>query len=341
MEKILTIVVPAYNAEPYLAKCLGSMVGVDPRVEIIVVDDGSTDGTGSIARRFLDRHPGQVRLIQQKNGGHGSGINAAVAQAAGRYFKVVDADDWIVGESLPPLLDRLAESGADAVITGYHTVDMKSGRRRAFSSACGAAGREIGIGRLLEVYDEISACCSFHGLLYRTEPYRESGIRLSEGIFYEDQEYAVLPFSYVEQVLILPLFFYEYQVGNESQSVAFPNQVKRISHIETVIETILAYRRAAGPLRPDREEYFLRKLSVVVVSYFAVALVKNPDKQSGWRDAERFRLRLEQAEPALMSRVARKYKTLCLLHHLRVPPTLYQALLETPLYQKFRKIWTS
>src|SRR5699024_10211719 len=114
--------------------------------------------------------------------------------------------------------------------------------------------------QLLEVYEGISSCCSFHGLLYRTQFYLDCGIQLSEGIFYEDHEYATLPFVIVETVLILPLFFYEYRIGNSGQSVAFHNQVERIDHIEAVVRKILDHRAARGPLRPDREEYFMRKL---------------------------------------------------------------------------------
>lgn len=337
--KQLTIAVPAYNAEAYLETCLASMTGLDSRLEVIVINDGSTDGTAEIAQRYAARYPEQVRLIHKENGGHGSGINTAIAAASGRYFKVVDADDWIVRDNLIPLLDRLEATSADAVVTGYHTVNMRSGRRLAYSSECRYAGAEVTLAQLLEVYEEISSCCSFHGLMYRTELYRNAGIHLSEGIFYEDQEYAALPFAYVDSVLILPFFFYEYLIGNSGQSVAFHNQVKRIGHIETVIRTMLAFRAEIGPLRPDREEYFLRKLAVVVVSYFAVALVKNPDKRQGRADAERFRLWLEQAEPQMMPRIGKKYQTLLLFHRLRMAPAFYQGILDTGFYKKFRRLW--
>lgn len=85
------------------------------------------------------------------------------------------------------------------------------------------------------MYDNISSCCSFHGILYRTQFYRECGFRLSEGIFYEDHEYATLPFAHLNSILILPLFFYQYRIGTSGQSVAFHNQVKRIDQIEQVI----------------------------------------------------------------------------------------------------------
>lgn len=337
--KQLTIIVPAYNAEAYLRKCLGSMAGLDERLEIIVVDDGSTDATPAIAREFAERYPEDIRLISKPNGGHGSGINMGVQHAIGRYFKVVDADDWIVSENLTSLLDALEQVSADAVITGYKTINMKSGKTLSYSSECRYAGQEISLEQLLEVYEEITSCCSFHGLCYRTQMYRDSGLRLSEGIFYEDQEYATLPFAYVDKILILPFYFYMYLIGNANQSVAFHNQVKRIGHIETVTRSILVFRKKAGPLSPAREEYFLRKLTVVVVSYFAVALVKNPDKKAGMNDAERYRAWLEREEPELLRRIEKKYRTLLLFRRLHMPPGLYQGILDTDFYKKFRRIW--
>lgn len=335
--KQLTIVVPAYNAGAYIRKCLDSMVGRDNRIEIIVIDDGSKDDTAALARSYGE----SVRVVSKPNGGHGSGINTAIALATGRYFKVVDADDWIESDSLKLFLDALERTDADAVITGYRTVNMKSGKTLDYPSQCQYTGQEIGLDELLEVYEEISSCCSFHGLCYRTEMYRTAGIQMSEGIYYDDQEYATIPFAYVEKILILPMYFYMYQVGNAEQSISFPNQVKRIGHIEAVTRSILAFRRENSPLTAARDEYFLRKLAVVVVSYFAVALVKNPDKRQGRRDAERFRKWLDAEEPELLIRTAKKRRTLRWMNRFHVSPSLYQNLHDTKLYKQFKRIWTN
>ena len=337
----LTIAVPAYNAEKTLEKCLDSMVGRDERLEVIVIDDGSVDATLELAQGYVSRYAPFVRVIAKENGGHGSGINVAVKNAQGRYFKVIDADDWIVSENLVSLLDTLEQTKADAVITGYHTIDISTGKRTAFSSACRHAGRDIGLAELMEVYEEISSCCSFHGLMYRTDFYRETGIELSEGIFYEDQEYATMPFAHVDSVSIEPAYFYEYRIGDSGQSVAFHNQVARIGHIEKVILRILDYRAAQGPLRPEQEAYFLRKLSVIVVSYFAVALVKDTDRRKGKENAKRFYAELEHRAPDVLRMIDKKYRTLWVFHALRIPAQWYQNTLNTAFYKRIRQIWTN
>ena len=233
----------------------------------------------------------------------------------------------------------MEQTYADVVITGYKTVNMKSGKVLAYSSQCKYVEKEIGLNQLLEVYEEIASCCSFHGLCYRTQMYRESGIQLSEGVFYEDQEYAILPFAYVDRIAIMPLYFYMYLIGNANQSIAFCNQVKRIGHIETVTQHILKFRKENGPFPLAYEEYFLRKLTIVAVSYFAVALVKNPNRKLGEQDAKRYRTFLEKEEPELLLRIDKKYRTLLLFRRLHIPAVFYQMMLDTKLYRRFRKIW--
>ena len=98
--KILTIIVPSYNMEAYLPKCLGSLIIDDKdllqKLEVIVVNDGSKDRTSEIAHEFEANYPGVFRVIDKKNGHYGSCINAGLAIATGFYVKVLDADDWFV-----------------------------------------------------------------------------------------------------------------------------------------------------------------------------------------------------------------------------------------------------
>lgn len=338
-EKQLTIAIPAYNAGRYIKKCLASMVDIDKRLEIIVINDGSTDDTEKTVQAFMQKYPDEIRLISKENGGHGSGINVAIQYATGRYFKVVDADDWIIGSNLPLLLDELEKTSTDVIITGYHTINIKNGKSLAYSCQCEYAGKEINMQQLIKVYDDIASCCSFHGLLYRTEFYQGIAVKLSEGVFYEDQEYAILPFAHLNTILILPIFFYQYQIGNDKQSVAFHNQVKRIKDIETVIDNILKYRRDNGPLKAECEEYFLKKLSTVVISYFAICFVKNQNRNEGEEKARQFYQKIHNEAPELLPRISKKYKTLRFFHFLHIKGNLYQAALNTGIYRRFHKLW--
>lgn len=102
VEKLLTVVVPAYNMENYLDRCLSSFIIKDEimkYLDIIVVNDGSTDNTLSIALKYEDKYPNVFRVISKENRGHGSAINTGISNAKGKFFKVVDADDSVNSSS--------------------------------------------------------------------------------------------------------------------------------------------------------------------------------------------------------------------------------------------------
>ena len=93
-------------------------------VEIIVVNDGSKDGTQEIAERYQEKYPTIVKAVEKPNGGHGDAVNCGLEHATGKYFKVVDSDDWVDEEALLKVLDTIKgfvkdESEVDMVIANY------------------------------------------------------------------------------------------------------------------------------------------------------------------------------------------------------------------------------
>ena len=104
--KLLSFIIPSYNCEKYLDKCLASMLHPEllDQLEIIVVNDGSQDSTSTIAEKYVQDYPGTVRLINQENKGHGGALNTGCAAAQGKYLKVIDADDWVETQNLPAFL---------------------------------------------------------------------------------------------------------------------------------------------------------------------------------------------------------------------------------------------
>ncbi len=122
--KYITFTVPCYNSAAYMERCVHTLLAGGKLVEIIIVDDGSGDCTGEIADNYAKAYPDIVRVIHQENGGHGAGVNAGLAAARGRYFKVVDSDDWLDMEALKKLLQWMCcqeASGTepDLIICNY------------------------------------------------------------------------------------------------------------------------------------------------------------------------------------------------------------------------------
>lgn len=334
MEKVLTIAVPAYNAAWCLDKCLTSFLDerVLDRLEIIIVNDGSTDATGQIADRFVNKYPDSFRAIHKQNGGHGSGINAAIDAASGRYFKVIDADDWVLTENMNTFIETLSQTEADVVLTHYHTVDMRTQKRRPFMTRGLVLDQVYNLEEFVLNGKEALFCATFHGITFKTTTYRESGARLTENIFYEDQEYATLPFISVKTVLPLNLFLYEYLIGNAEQSVSDQNQVKRIGHIEKIIWSLEKCYHDHPSMSEGTKTYFKSKLADVILSYYVVSLVKNSDKKAGRENVRCLRSELSKHNATLVSGTNRMYHIALVMNYLHLSNKSLERLKSSALY---------
>ena len=120
--KLLTVAVPCYNSQDYMANCIESLLRGGERVEIIVIDDGSKDDTGRIADEYAAKYPTIVKAIHQENGGHGEGINQGLLNATGLYYKTVDSDD-VLSDDFPKVLDTLESLEKDG---GVVPIEVKS-----------------------------------------------------------------------------------------------------------------------------------------------------------------------------------------------------------------------
>lgn len=117
--KLLSIAIPCYNSEAYMEKCIESLLKGGEDVEILVVNDGSSDRTAEIADAYAEKYPTIIKAVHQENGGHGEAVNAGIRNATGLYFKVVDSDDWVNEEAYAKILHTLGE-----LVRGPETVDM-------------------------------------------------------------------------------------------------------------------------------------------------------------------------------------------------------------------------
>lgn len=93
--KYITFAVPCYNSESYMDRCIETLLTGGKLVEIVLVDDGSSDATAEIADRYQEKYPDIIKVVHQPNSGHGEGVNQGLRHATGKYFKVVDSDDWL------------------------------------------------------------------------------------------------------------------------------------------------------------------------------------------------------------------------------------------------------
>lgn len=258
--KILTFVVPAYNMQHYLPRCVESLLAAIEcdDVEVIIVDDGSSDGTLEVAQRFERENPGVVRAIHQENKGHGGAVNTGLAQARGMYVKVVDADDWIGADSLEDVLAVLrAQPGSDdpldMLVTDY--VYDKVGKKHKHVVSF---EKVMPMNRRIDWNDlgkfGIAQYIIMHALTFRTDVVRASGMQLPEHTFYVDFIYSYQPFPWVHSIMYIPTPFYHYFIGREGQSVQTDVMIRRVGQLCRVNKQMLN----ATPESPEVSEGLYR-----------------------------------------------------------------------------------
>lgn len=222
--KIITFAVPCYNSAAYMDACIESLLACGDDIEILIVDDGSTkDDTPAKADEWERRYPGIVRALHKENGGHGSAINLGLSEATGRYFKVVDSDDWLDADAAREVMDYLRpqcelESPTDLVIANYVYEKTHEGTRTVMHYRnVFPERREFGwgdIGRFGQ-----SQYLLMHSVVYRTELLRETGLKLPEHCFYVDNIFVYVPLPHVRTIYYLDVDLYRYFIGREDQSV--------------------------------------------------------------------------------------------------------------------------
>lgn len=334
-EKLLTILIPTYNAESYLDKCLASFLLQDPelfqRLEVLVVNDGSPDGSRAIAEKYVEKYPTVYGILDKENGGHGSAINAGVKRAAGLYFKVIDADDWVDQEGFAAFMQKLSQIAEEKpddlpeiLATPYLRYDIGTGKTEERIAEPKKFGRNYTLGEVMDQWNACHEVMHFWGITYQTSFYRSLRYELAEGVFYEDQEYATVPASYGTRVRFLDTLVYVYRVGDVNQSVFGDTQVKRRAHLEKVIERLLAQYDHQKEMPAGADRYYRKKTAMVFTSYYQIMLLKNKDKKLGRDAVTKLNQMLEGKAPAIYQMTVKKCKGFLLFSYLHISNSAYE-----------------
>ena len=336
--KVLSLIVPAYNSAYFLDKGISSFLcpEVLNKLDIIIVDDGSTDRTAEIAGTYCRKFPESVRLIRQENKGHGGAVNTGCVAAVGKYLKVIDADDWILTENLPEFIRLLENCDSDVVLTHYHTVDISTGEIKNWKCYPSAFGRSYTMEEIMGRWKNFDRSFTFHGISYRTDFYHSFGIQLSEHVFYEDHEFATVPCCLARSMTPFDLFFYEYRIGDVRQSVSDDNRLKRIGHVQTVLHRLVAEEHRLATLSDAARDYFCRKTQGLLMSYLTTTLLAHPNKKMGRRLAGEMMAFFAVELPCTYEKTVTQYRILRLLNHLHVSKKSFDAVLHSRVYNKLR-----
>ncbi len=209
--KLLSFAVPCYNSAAYMEKCVDSLLKGGEDVEIIIVNDGSTDETAEIADRYAREYPSIIKAVHKENGGHGSAVNTGIDQAAGLYFKVVDSDDWVKEEPYMQILDTLkdlagGEQVLDMLVSNfvYEKIGEKRHKVMRYKHA-------LPVGEMFTWEDvkhfHKGQYMLMHSVIFRTKLLKECALRLPEHTFYVDNLYVFEPLIYVRNMYYLDVNF--------------------------------------------------------------------------------------------------------------------------------------
>ena len=291
MDKLITFTVPCYNSADYMRKCIDSILVGGDDVEIIIVDDGSKDDTAKIADEYAEKYPNIVKVIHKENGGHGSGVNAGLKNASGKFFKVVDSDDWLDEKSLKELLKTVkahVEKGeeADLYITNYvyeHVADN--------TSFVSEYRRKFPVGKFFDWNSGkkfyFSHVLMMHSLMYRRQVLIDCNLTLPEHTFYVDNLYAYIPLPCTHKVFYLDVDLYRYFIGRADQSITSENLFKRYDQQVLVWEKMVeayGYDELMSLQKGLRKYMFHYLKALTAVAEYVVGGKDSPERRKAYKE---------------------------------------------------------
>ena len=283
--KILTVGITAYNAESFLKRIMTTVL--DKRIlndlEVIIVNDGSTDQTAQIADDYQNRYPEVVRVIHQENGGHGTAINSCVQAATGKYVYLSDADDWVDTENCIKLIQYMKDCKSDLIVTDTITVDSddkawKNGGIQGLKGKRIHSGKYSGLPRFKEVLlddymDKPISFIGMHSYFIRNDVLQETNVRCHGHHFYIDMEYVLYSLWHVRTVTYVDWIICHYWLGRNGQSVAMESRRKNHSQYIDVADWLVTYyEENKDKLTQNQQTYYARHINHHIQGIYAVLL---------------------------------------------------------------------
>ena len=283
--KLLTIAVPCYNSQNYMRKCVESLLKGGEDVEILIVNDGSTDNTEEIAEEFAAKYPSIVRAIHKPNGGHGSAVNTGLEYASGLFFKVVDSDDWVKEDAYDAILKKLREltrsaQMIDMLISNFVYEKEGAGKgkvmryKHALPQERVFTWKDVG-------HFRPGQYILMHSVIYRTTLLRECGLKLPEHTFYVDNLFVFEPLPYVKKMYYMDVNFYRYYIGREDQSVNEKVMIGRVDQQIKVNKLMMEYMcENKGVINASSKcrRYMLNYLDIITTISSIILILANTEE---------------------------------------------------------------
>ena len=259
----VSVIVPVYNAEKYLHKCLDSLVNQTLEdIEIVLVNDGSTDNSGSILKEYQDRFPNKVKVFNKENGGQATARNLAIEKANGEYLAFVDSDDYADTSLCEKMVKKAEEMGVDMVVCDHYEVRGDKLEYKRFKDYLNY--RDMFVDALVSPWNK----------LIRKSTYVNSGVIFPEGYIYEDTAWFANLIPHLKNFAVIheALLFHAI---NENSTMT-KKQEERTANIFPVMEYVWQYFHDSGLYEEYKTEveYFFTRI-MFMSSLQRISKVKN------------------------------------------------------------------
>lgn len=300
MEKILSVSVASYNVEQFIKQNMESFIGteVSSKIEVLIIDDGSKDNTAAIAKEYEEKYPETVKLVQQANAGPGATVNTGLKNATGKYFRMVDGDDWVNKTDLVKYINFLEENDVDVVYTDYCLVDNDSGeevpKRLDFDKK-----------NVILPYDEVADKLEvfMHNVTYKTSVLKDNGF-VMDNCFYTDMEYLLFPVKNLKTIAVLDCMIYMYRVSLATQSVNINSFVRNKNMHTTVLKHLIedyTTAKKANKLTKTQKKVIEDRIVGLTGTQLSIILAQKPTKETK-AELKEFEAYLKGADEGIHSR---------------------------------------
>ena len=281
--KLLTVAIPCYNSQDYMEHAVETALVGGEDVEILLVDDGSTDDTAKIADRLQEENPTIVRAIHQENGGHGSAVNTGLANATGLYYKVLDSDDWFDRGAFLRILDVLRGfvedgSGVDMLLANYVYEKPSLHKHKVI--------RYDGVFPEDQVFTwndvkrfKVSQNILMHSVIYRTKMLRDCQLELPKHTFYVDNIFVYNPLPFVKKMYYVNADLYRYFIGRDDQSVNEKVMIGRIDQ-QIKVNKLMIDAYDLTKIKNKKLRDYMVKYLTMMMTVSSVFLIKEGSEES-------------------------------------------------------------
>lgn len=287
--KLLSVAIPCYNSEAYMRHCINTLLTGGDEVEILIVDDGSSDRTAEIADAYQKAFPSICRAIHQENGGHGEAVNTGIKNATGIYFKVVDSDDWVNEEAFQEILQTLrrfvyGEETLDMLISNFVYEKQGVKRKKVMSYRTALPKKQLITWKEVKLFT-LGQYILMHSVIYRTQLLRDCGLELPKHTFYVDNIFVYQPLPHVKYMYYLDVNFYRYFIGREDQSVNETVMIGRIDQQLLVTKLMLGYYDVMKLQNRKLRHYTIQYLEIMM-TVCSVLAIKSENEENMKKKAE-------------------------------------------------------